>query len=125
MVTHHTILKGYLCTISLPPTYRSQPTQLGCMYLETQGETNPSLFEVMIMHFRTNQNPALLSFGILFYRWHNVLARRVQLKHPTWSDEDIFQVQFSPQFYIKSAVDDIIPECTEIEYCDTSKHHCV
>jgi len=40
---------------------------------------------------RTNQNPALLSFGILFYRWHNVLARRVQLKHPTWSDEDIFQ----------------------------------
>ena len=25
---------------------------------------------------RTNQNPAFLTLGILFYRWHNVLARR-------------------------------------------------
>ena len=40
---------------------------------------------------RTNQNPALLSFGILFYRWHNVLAGRVQAEHPEWSDEDVFQ----------------------------------
>ena len=40
---------------------------------------------------RTNQNPALLTFGILFYRWHNVLASRVARQHPTWSDEDIFQ----------------------------------
>ena len=41
---------------------------------------------------RTNQNPAMLSFGILFYRWHNVLAKRVRKKHPGWTDEDIFQV---------------------------------
>lgn len=40
---------------------------------------------------RTNQNPGLLAFGILFYRWHNVLAERIQTEHPTWSDEDIFQ----------------------------------
>ena len=40
---------------------------------------------------RTNQNPALLTFGILFYRWHNVLAARVAQAHITWSDEDIFQ----------------------------------
>ena len=40
---------------------------------------------------RTNQNPALLSFGLLFYRWHNVLAERVAKQHPSWSDEDIFQ----------------------------------
>lgn len=40
---------------------------------------------------RTNQNPALLTFGILFFRWHNVVASRVQHEHPDWSDEDVFQ----------------------------------
>lgn len=40
---------------------------------------------------RSNQNPALLAFGILMFRWHNVLAERVQLEHPDWSDEDVFQ----------------------------------
>jgi len=40
---------------------------------------------------RVHQNPAILTFGILFYRWHNVLADRVKRSHPSWSDEDIFQ----------------------------------
>lgn len=40
---------------------------------------------------RSNQNPALLSFGILFFRWHNVVARRVQADHPDWTDEEVFQ----------------------------------
>jgi dual oxidase len=40
---------------------------------------------------RTNQNPALLAFGIVLFRWHNVLAYRVQEEHPDWSDEDVFQ----------------------------------
>lgn len=40
---------------------------------------------------RTNQNPALLSISILFFRWHNVVAARVQKQHPDWSDEDVFQ----------------------------------
>ena len=40
---------------------------------------------------RTNQNPALLTFGIVFFRWHNILAERVQAEHPDWSDEDVFQ----------------------------------
>jgi len=40
---------------------------------------------------RSNQNPALLSFGILLFKWHNVLAERVQLEHPDWSDEEVFQ----------------------------------
>uniref|UniRef100_A0A1B6CWK3 NAD(P)H oxidase (H2O2-forming) n=1 Tax=Clastoptera arizonana TaxID=38151 RepID=A0A1B6CWK3_9HEMI len=40
---------------------------------------------------RSNQNPALLSFGILFFRWHNVIAARVQAEHPDWSDEEVFQ----------------------------------
>ncbi|XP_075237286.1 dual oxidase isoform X2 [Lycorma delicatula] len=40
---------------------------------------------------RSNQNPALLSFGILFFRWHNVVASRVQAEHPDWPDEAVFQ----------------------------------
>jgi NAD(P)H oxidase len=40
---------------------------------------------------RSNQNPALLAFGILFFRWHNVLARRIHSEYPHWLDEDVFQ----------------------------------
>jgi dual oxidase len=40
---------------------------------------------------RTNQNPALLSFAILFMRWHNVQAQEVKKSHPDWNDEEIFQ----------------------------------
>lgn len=40
---------------------------------------------------RTNQNPIILAFGILFYRWHNVLAERIHAQHPDWTDEEIFQ----------------------------------
>ncbi|XP_024941006.1 dual oxidase isoform X3 [Cephus cinctus] len=40
---------------------------------------------------RSNQHPPLLAFGILFYKWHNVIATRVQRQHPDMSDEEIFQ----------------------------------
>lgn len=40
---------------------------------------------------RSNQNPALLVFGILWFRWHNVVAKRVQEQHPDWPDEEVFQ----------------------------------
>ena len=40
---------------------------------------------------RTNQNPAILAFGILFFRWHNKLALKIQEQHPDWGDEDVFQ----------------------------------
>lgn len=40
---------------------------------------------------RTNQNPALLSFAILFLRWHNVQAQEVKKAHPDFNDEEIFQ----------------------------------
>ncbi|CAG9818789.1 unnamed protein product [Phaedon cochleariae] len=40
---------------------------------------------------RTNQNPALLTISILFFRWHNVVSSRIQKHNPDWSDEDIFQ----------------------------------
>ena len=40
---------------------------------------------------RTNQNPAFLALGIVFYRWHNLQAAKIQEVHPDWDDEDIFQ----------------------------------
>lgn len=40
---------------------------------------------------RTNQNPALLALGIVFYRWHNFQAAIVKDEHPDWVDEDVFQ----------------------------------
>ena len=34
---------------------------------------------------RVNENPGLLSFGLILYRWHNRHADRLRAKHPTWS----------------------------------------
>ncbi|XP_077863233.1 dual oxidase-like [Saccoglossus kowalevskii] len=39
---------------------------------------------------RGNENPFLLTFGILWFRWHNYLADDIAAKHPSWSDERIF-----------------------------------
>uniref|UniRef100_A0A0N5APC8 NAD(P)H oxidase (H2O2-forming) n=1 Tax=Syphacia muris TaxID=451379 RepID=A0A0N5APC8_9BILA len=40
---------------------------------------------------RANENPGLLSLGLILYRWHNIQARRIQAEHPTWTDEEVFQ----------------------------------
>lgn len=40
---------------------------------------------------RSNQNPALLAFSILWYRWHNIVAAAVQQEHTDWPDEEVFQ----------------------------------
>lgn len=40
---------------------------------------------------RTNQHPPLLALGILFYRYHNIIAARIQREHTDMSDEEIFQ----------------------------------
>lgn len=40
---------------------------------------------------RSNQHPPILAISILFYRFHNVMADKVQKAHPSWSDEDVFQ----------------------------------
>lgn len=48
-------------------------------------------FDIVLGDPRTNQNPAVLSFAILFLRWHNTLAHRIKRVHADWSDEDIFQ----------------------------------
>lgn len=50
----------------------------------------PGVFPVL-GDARSNQNPALLAFSILFFRWHNVIAAQIEDKHPELSDEEIFQ----------------------------------
>ncbi|VDK46757.1 unnamed protein product [Anisakis simplex] len=37
---------------------------------------------------RINENPGLLSFGLILYRWHNIQAQRIQAANPTWTDEE-------------------------------------
>uniref|UniRef100_A0A915J7Z2 NAD(P)H oxidase (H2O2-forming) n=1 Tax=Romanomermis culicivorax TaxID=13658 RepID=A0A915J7Z2_ROMCU len=39
---------------------------------------------------RVNENPALLSMGLMLYRWHNYQARRLKVQHPDWTDDDLF-----------------------------------
>ncbi|GLV42469.1 Dual oxidase [Carabus blaptoides fortunei] len=39
---------------------------------------------------RGNENTFLLTFGILWFRWHNYLASNIKLYHPEWSSERIF-----------------------------------
>eukprot|EP00093_Oithona_nana_P006459 06459.XXX_386344_372891_1 [CDS] Oithona nana genome sequencing. len=40
---------------------------------------------------RVNQNPAFLALSIIFYRFHNLLAAKIQQQRPDWEDEDVFQ----------------------------------
>lgn len=39
---------------------------------------------------RGNENPFLLTMGILWFRIHNHYARWIQSQHPTWDDELVF-----------------------------------
>ncbi|KAK3606296.1 hypothetical protein CHS0354_037972 [Potamilus streckersoni] len=39
---------------------------------------------------RGNENPFLLSFGILWFRWHNYIANDIATKHPDYTDEEVF-----------------------------------
>ena len=51
----------------------------------------PLLYVSVLGDPRTNQHPPLLAFGILFHRWHNVVASRVQQENPRMTDEEVFQ----------------------------------
>eukprot|EP00181_Compsopogon_caeruleus_P004607 CAMPEP_0184686720 /NCGR_PEP_ID=MMETSP0312-20130426/23740_1 /TAXON_ID=31354 /ORGANISM="Compsopogon coeruleus, Strain SAG 36.94" /LENGTH=346 /DNA_ID=CAMNT_0027142135 /DNA_START=327 /DNA_END=1364 /DNA_ORIENTATION=+ len=46
----------------------------------------------MIGNPRGNENPALLSMGIMWFRFHNFHADRIAGKHPDWSDERVYSV---------------------------------
>jgi hypothetical protein len=37
-----------------------------------------------------HQNPGLLSLSVLWLRYHNTLAARLQTEHPHWRDEQLF-----------------------------------
>ncbi|XP_012281785.1 dual oxidase 2 isoform X2 [Orussus abietinus] len=39
---------------------------------------------------RGNENPFLLTFGIVWFRWHNHLAYRIKRINPNWSGDKIF-----------------------------------
>ncbi|KAG7203421.1 hypothetical protein KM043_013488 [Ampulex compressa] len=39
---------------------------------------------------RGNENPFLLTFGILWFRWHNHLARHIKRLNPDWPGEKIY-----------------------------------
>jgi len=39
---------------------------------------------------RGNENPFLLTFGILWFRWHNHIAHYLSETRPTWSDEKVY-----------------------------------
>ena len=39
---------------------------------------------------RGNENPFLLSFGVLWFRYHNYWADRLKRLHPSWHDERLF-----------------------------------
>ncbi|XP_047739665.1 LOW QUALITY PROTEIN: dual oxidase 2 [Hyalella azteca] len=39
---------------------------------------------------RGNENPFLLTFGIVLFRWHNAIASRLHDLKPSWSDERVF-----------------------------------
>lgn len=51
---------------------------------------------------RTNENPGLLSLGLMLYRWHNIQAKRIQEEHPEWTDEEVFQVRFLSVLFFES-----------------------
>lgn len=39
---------------------------------------------------RVNENPGLLSFGLILYRWHNRLADKLRSRYPAWPDIHLF-----------------------------------
>ena len=39
---------------------------------------------------RGNENPYLLTMGVMWFRYHNYWARRLQSENPDWDDERIF-----------------------------------
>ena len=48
------------------------------------------LFFLAIGNPRGNENPFLLTFGILWFRYHNFWAEKIQKEHPKWTDEQVF-----------------------------------
>jgi len=39
---------------------------------------------------RGHENPFLLTMGVIWFRWHNLLAQELKSAHPKWTDTKIF-----------------------------------
>ncbi|XP_076646950.1 dual oxidase 2-like isoform X2 [Halictus rubicundus] len=39
---------------------------------------------------RGNENPFLLTFGIIWFRWHNLIAKYIKSRQPDWSGEKVY-----------------------------------
>jgi len=37
-----------------------------------------------------HQNPGLLALSVVWLRYHNAMAARMQAEHPSWTDEKLF-----------------------------------
>ncbi|XP_061164792.1 dual oxidase 2-like [Saccostrea echinata] len=42
-------------------------------------------------NLRGFENPFLLTFGVLWFRWHNAIAMKLAKEHPDWHDEELFE----------------------------------
>lgn len=60
---------------------------------------------------RGNREPFLQALGLLWFRYHNLCARKLKQEHPDWGDEELFQharkrviatYQVSPAAYLLS-----------------------
>jgi dual oxidase len=39
---------------------------------------------------RGNENPFLLTFGIVWFKWHNTIALNIKRNNPDWSSDKIY-----------------------------------
>ncbi len=60
---------------------------MSCLHLS---ETSSDLTFAEIGNPRGNENPFLLTFGILWFRYHNFKARQLKANHDDWNDERLF-----------------------------------
>ncbi|XP_063929411.1 dual oxidase 2-like [Zophobas morio] len=65
-----------------PPIYHS-------LYIQSHETAKVSRF-FKLGNPRGNENSFLLTFGIMWFRWHNYLAKRIRHQNPTWSSEKVF-----------------------------------
>ena len=58
--------------------------------MHNQSTTARPFCSTVLGNRRGNENPFLLSFGILWFRYHNYWADSLSVQYPDWSDEKIF-----------------------------------
>ena len=38
-----------------------------------------------------HQNPGLMAIALVWFRYHNYMAQRIQADHPNWTDDEVFE----------------------------------